>query len=237
MLCIVLAIGLVSGHESSASTTQRRGCLPYAVKGKHYKPLSSHAGFVQGGTASWYGRDFHGKETSSGEVYNMHAMTAAHKTLPLGVYVKVQNRKNGRKIVVRVNDRGPFIDGRIIDLSYSAARVLGVDRSGTAPVQIEALGFLDRALKGKAAYRAPLNYDTGSFVIQIGSCASLENAQSVADYMRKQYVFTTIHEAVVNGERYYRVHAGNYVSLKEAERVRKCSLNKLINEGFVVAQN
>jgi rare lipoprotein A len=209
--------------------------MPYAIKGKHYKPLSTHAGFVQGGTASWYGSDFHGKETSSGEVYNMHAMTAAHKTLPLGVYVKVQNRKNGREIVVRVNDRGPFVDGRIIDLSYSAARNLGVVKSGTALVQIEALGYLNRVLKGKPAYRAPLSYDTGSFAIQVGSCASLENAQSMADYMREKYVFTIIREAVVNGERYYRVHAGNFVSLKEAERVRKYSANKLINTGFVVA--
>jgi rare lipoprotein A len=219
------------------STAQRRGVTPYSVNGKQYMPLSSHAGYVQGGTASWYGSDFHGKETSSGEVYNMHAMTAAHKTLPLGVYVKVQNKKNGREIVVRVNDRGPFIDGRIIDLSYSAARALGVVKNGIAQVQIEALGYLDRAQKKKAVYRAPLSYDTGSFAIQIGSCASFENAQSMADDMRKQYVFTVIREALVKGVRYYRVHAGNYESLKEAERVRKYSVNKRINKGFVVAMD
>lgn len=236
MFCFVVLIGLFGGHESFAST-QRRGCLPYAIKGKRYKPLASHAGFVQGGTASWYGSNFHGKETSSGEAYNMHAMTAAHKTLPLGVFVKVQNKKNGREIVVRVNDRGPFVDGRIIDLSYSAARDLGVVKSGTAPVQIRALGYLGHALKGKRVYRAPLNYDTGSFVIQVGSCTSRENAQCMADDMRKQYVFTTIREAVVNGERYYRVLAGNYESLKEAERVRKYSVNKRINDGFVVARD
>lgn len=233
-----MIIGLFDNRAAYAyrsdSATQR-GRLSYAIKGKQYQPLSSHEGFVQGGTASWYGSDFHGKETSSGEKFNMHAMTAAHKTLPLGVYVKVLNKKNGREIVVRVNDRGPFVDGRIIDLSYSAARNLGVVGSGTAQVQIEALGYRDRALKGKAAYRAPLSYDTGSFVIQVGSCASLENAQSMADYMREKYVFTTIREALVNGARYYRVYAGNYISLKEAERVRKYSLNKLINEGVVVA--
>lgn len=236
MFCCAIIMGSFCAHESHAST-QRRGCMPYAIKGRHYKPLSSHAGFVQGGTASWYGSDFHGKETSSGEAYNMNAMTAAHKTLPLGVYVKVLNKKNGREIVVRVNDRGPFVDGRIIDLSYSAARNLGVVKSGTAPVQIEALGYLGRAVKGKRVYRAPLNYDTGSFVIQVGACTCLENAQGMADDMRKQYVFTTIREAVVNGERYYRVLAGNYVSLKEAERVRKHSANKRINEGFVVARD
>lgn len=240
-LCLVLLLGVLGARESVAyrpdATKQRRGCLPYAINGKQYKPLSTHAGFVQDGTASWYGSDFHGKETSSGEAYNMHAMTAAHKTLPLGVYVKVQNRQNGRQIVVRVNDRGPFIDGRIIDLSYSAAKNLGVVKTGTAPVQIEALGYRNKILKGKAAYRAPLSYDIGLFVIQVGSCTSLENAQSMADDMRKQFVFTDIREALVNGERYYRVLAGNYVSLKAAERVRKYSTNKWINAGFVVARD
>jgi rare lipoprotein A len=220
---------------SPDSPPQRRSCTPYSVKGKEYRPLSSHAGFVQGGAASWYGRDFHGKETSSGEKYNMHALTAAHKTLPLGVYVRVSNKKNGRQIVVRVNDRGPFVDGRIIDLSYSAARDLGVVNCGTAQVQIEALGYLGKSQRGKRTYRAPLNYDTGSFVIQIGSCSSLENAQSMADEMRSQYIFTTIRETVVNGERFYRVHSGTYLSLKEAERVRKYSANKWLNSGFVVA--
>ena len=241
MLCFAMITGLFAGRESCAyrpdSTTPRRGCLPYAVKGRHYKPLATTAGFVQGGTASWYGRQFQGRETSSGEVYNMHAMTAAHKTLPLGVYVKVRNRVNGREIVVRVNDRGPFVDGRIIDLSYSAARNLGVIKSGTAPVRIEALGFLGTTFKGKPAYRAPLSYDSGSFAIQVESCTSLENAQSVAAYLRNQYVFTTIHEAVVNGERYYRIHVGNYGSLKEAEDVRKHSHNRMIKEGFVVAKD
>jgi rare lipoprotein A len=243
-VCFIVLVCVLVGFSSSHATKyrseppkQRRGCKPYAIKGKQYQPLSTHAGFVQGGTASWYGSDFHGRETSSGEAYNMHAMTAAHKTLPLGVYVKVQNKQNGREIVVRVNDRGPFVDGRIIDLSYSAAKNLGVVKSGTAPVQIEALGYIDRVLKGKPSYRAPLNYDSGAFVIQVGSCSSLENAQSMADEMRSQYVFTTIREAVVNGERYYRVHAGNYSSLKEAERVRKYSVNKWINAGYVVARD
>ena len=239
MFCAVITFGLHNAYQAHAynpdSARAKRGSAPYAKNGKHYQPLSSHAGFVQEGAASWYGNDFHGKETSSGEIYNMHAMTAAHKTLPLGVYVKVHNRNNGREIVVRVNDRGPFVDGRIIDLSYSAARVLGVVKSGVARVQIEALGYLDRVLKGKTAYRAPLSYDTGSFAIQVGSCASLENARIVADDMRKRFVFTIIREAIVKGERFYRVHAGNYVSLKEAERVRKFSSDKLIKEGFVVA--
>ena len=98
--------------------------------GKRYHVLDSSKGFRQRGIASWYGTKFHGRPTSSGEVYNMHAMTAAHKTLPIPVYVHVKNLDNGRSIVVRVNDRGPFITGRIIDLSYAAAKKLGVDQTG-----------------------------------------------------------------------------------------------------------
>lgn len=234
-----MAIGLFVSHKSHAyrnySSAQSKRLTPYSINGKRYKPLSSQTVFVQEGTASWYGSDFHGKETSSGEVYDMHAMTAAHKTLPLGVFVKVQNRRNGREIVVRVNDRGPFVDGRIIDLSYSAARNLGFVKSGIAPVQIEALGYYEKALKGKASYRAPLSYDSGSFAIQVGSCISFENAQVIADDMKRQNVLTTIREAVVRGEKYHRVHAGNYLSLREAELARKYSANRLINKGFVVA--
>ena len=238
ILCLILAgtwclpEGWAYRPESPGS---RRSCQPYSIKGKQYQPLADHTGFVQGGTASWYGSDFQGRETSSGERYNMHAMTAAHKTLPLGVYVKVHNRRNGKQVVVRVNDRGPFIDGRIIDLSYSAAKSLGVVKSGTADVTVEALGFLGKNRKGRTVYRSPANYDTGLFAIQVGSCSSMENAQLIADDMRSQYIFTTIREATVHGERYYRVHAGTYTSLKDAERVRRYSSNKLLNSGYVVA--
>ena len=106
---------------------------PYEVNGQLYTPLADHTGFAQEGTASWYGPNFHGKLTSNGEVYNMYSMTAAHKTLPLGVYVRVHNLANGRQAVVRINDRGPFVKGRIIDLSYAAAKDLGVVGPGTAP--------------------------------------------------------------------------------------------------------
>lgn len=234
---LVTFFGLCSSQAAYASKPNAalEPVGPYIIKGRQYQPLPSHEGFAQGGNASWYGTDFHGKKTSSGEIYNMHGMTAAHKTLPLGVYVKVHNKQNGRKIIVRVNDRGPFVEGRIIDLSHSAAKALGIVKSGIAVVYIEALGYGKKQLKGKTAYLAPKNYDAGSFVIQVGSCASLENARSLATEMRKQYVFTIIREAVVKGVRYYRVLAGNYVSLREAERVRKYSANKLINQGFVIA--
>ena len=111
----------------------------YVVFGKRYYTMRDARGFVERGDASWYGRKFHGRRTSSGETYDMYEMTAAHKRLPLPSYVEVTNLNNGRKIVVRVNDRGPFHEGRIIDLSYTAATKLDIVRAGTAPVEIRVI--------------------------------------------------------------------------------------------------
>ena len=111
----------------------------YEVFGKRYTVSGTSEGYRKRGTASWYGRKFHGRKTSSGVPYNMYAMTAAHKSLPIPTYVRVTHLGNGRSIVVKVNDRGPFVHGRIIDLSYAAATKLGMVKSGTAPVEVTAL--------------------------------------------------------------------------------------------------
>ncbi len=111
----------------------------YTVLGKRYTTLKNSRGFIEQGVASWYGTKFHGRRTSSGEDYNMYAMTAAHKSLPLPTYVEVTNLDNGRQIIVKVNDRGPFHDGRIIDLSYAAAIKLGINKAGTGRVEIRAI--------------------------------------------------------------------------------------------------
>jgi len=113
--------------------------VSYEEFGQRYKVLESSEGFSEKGIASWYGSDFHGRNTSSGETYDMYQMTAAHKTLPLPTYVSVNNLDNGRTLIVKVNDRGPFIEGRVIDLSYAAAYRLGVTGPGTANVEIIAL--------------------------------------------------------------------------------------------------
>lgn len=129
--------------ERSVVSSERssRGNPPfYEVAGKRYFVLDTGAGYRERGVASWYGRDFHGRPTSSGEVYDMNRMTAAHKTLPLPTWVEVTNLVNGRRVIVKVNDRGPFIDGRIIDLSRQAADELGMLEAGTARVQVRALG-------------------------------------------------------------------------------------------------
>ena len=112
---------------------------PYTVLGKTYRVMKSSKGYKEKGGASWYGTKFHGRLTSNGERYNMYAMTAAHKSLPIPTYVKVKNLENGREIIVRVNDRGPFHEGRIIDLSYAAATKIGMLKKGTARVEVEAI--------------------------------------------------------------------------------------------------
>jgi rare lipoprotein A len=197
---------------------QKASQKPYSVNGQQYEPLRTHEGFVQQGIASWYGKDFHGKKTSNGEKYDMNAMTAAHKTLPLGVFVKVRNNDNGRETVVRVNDRGPFAKGRIIDLSYAAARKLGVDIVGTAPVHIEALGY--KATEAEK-YNAPETYDTGSYTVQIGSFRDQNNARKLQGEMLKTYGFSEIHTTTVAGDLFFRVYAGKYSSLREAESAEK----------------
>jgi len=123
----------------STGSTQRGNPPFYEVFGRRYHVMKTSYGYRQQGVASWYGRKFHGRATSSGELYDMNAMTAAHKTLPLPTRVRVTNLANGRAVIVRVNDRGPFVDNRIIDLSYAAAKQLDMVRSGTALVEIEAV--------------------------------------------------------------------------------------------------
>ena len=204
---------------------------PYTVLGKRYEPLKTHVGFSQEGIASWYGKDFHGKKTSNGEIYDMHAMTAAHKTLPLGVFVKVRNKENGEETIVRVNDRGPFVKNRIIDLSYSAAKKLGVDMKGTAPVRIEALGYK----AGGEGYEAPENYDSGNYSVQIGAFKDYQNARRLSEEIRKLHGSSEVKTGTVNGDLFYRVQAGKYTSLKAAEDAEESFSDHGFAGSFVVS--
>ncbi len=142
-LLLPLWIALLSCTAHVALVKHETG-KPYSVKGKTYVPLKKvAAGHLQKGIASWYGPGFHGKKTSSGEKYDMYSMTAAHNVLPMNTLVKVTNLTNNKAVVVRINDRGPFIDDRVIDLSYGAARELGMIGPGTAPVQLAVLDSRD----------------------------------------------------------------------------------------------
>jgi peptidoglycan lytic transglycosylase len=131
---------------------------PYTVLGKTYQVLPSSIGFRERGIASWYGNKFHGRKTSNGEIYNMYAMTAAHKNLPIPCYVKVTNLDNGRTVIVRVNDRGPFHGGRIIDLSYAAAKKLDYSSKGTANVEVVAINARD--FQKNQAYKKSVQKNT-----------------------------------------------------------------------------
>lgn len=153
---------------------------PYTVLGKTYQVMPSSKGFRQRGLASWYGNKFHGRHTSNGEIYSMYEMTAAHKTLPIPCYVKVTNLGNGRTVIVRVNDRGPFHGDRIIDLSYAAAKKLGYSDKGTANVEVSVIdpsNYQDNAVASPqlasgpsmlTAARADIN-DQGSAYLQVGA--------------------------------------------------------------------
>lgn len=211
---------------------------PYEVNGERFDPLLNADGYAEEGTASWYGPDFHGRKTSNGEVYDMHDYTAAHKTLPMNVYVRVTNRSNGRQSVVRVNDRGPFIRGRVIDLSYAAAKDLGVVGPGTAPVRIEALGYREPAVAGGVVtYRRPASYVAGPFTVQVGAFTVLANAQRLADELRLSYGASSLVEGWVSGQKFHRVRVGLYATMAEAEQARVEFEGKGFRNSFVVAKD
>jgi rare lipoprotein A len=228
--CILLVSACAS--RKIPEPKQKSSQKPYTVMGQRYEPLQTHKGFVQTGVASWYGKDFHGKKTSNGEKYDMNAMTAAHKTLPLGVFVKVRNTLNGHETVVRVNDRGPFVKGRIIDLSYAAAKLLGVDIAGTAPVRIEALGYRG---SGVDSYKVLENYDNGSYSVQVGSFKDYGNAERLSAEMKKRYGFSEVHKTNVSGEDFYRVYAGKYTSLNVAEHAEQEFCEQVNPKSFTVS--
>lgn len=151
----------------------------YKVYGKTYKVLDTDHGYRERGVASWYGRKFHGKPTSSQEPYDMYAMTAAHKSLPLPSYVQVRNLRNGKTIVVRVNDRGPFVDNRLIDLSYAAALKLDIVTDGTGLVEVTAISSEQPAARRESIAVTPALRTTrpGSVYVQVGAFGEVENAR------------------------------------------------------------
>ncbi len=240
--CLLLvACGRPAYRTRVIETPETRGFKghekPYEVNGQRYDPLrqGEQTGFVEEGIASWYGADFHGKSTSNGEVYDMYAMTAAHKTLPLGVMVRVTSKVNGRQTLVRVNDRGPFVKGRIIDLSYAAAKDLGVVGPGTAPVRIEALGYQETAPGGQVAYRQPKSYDLGRFAVQVGSFSIPDNANRLASQLQARYGVASVQQGFVTGKLFYRVRVGNYPTLEAAESARVSFEANGYPNSFVVA--
>jgi len=154
----------------------------YEVNGKRYNTLKSSKGFKQRGLASWYGTKFHNYRTSSGEPYNMFAMTAAHTSLPLPTYVRVTNLENGKKVIVKVNDRGPFHSNRVIDLSYVAAKKLGIVAKGTGVVEVEAIDprmyAKAQGIRDDASIVAPMEHP--KLYLQVGAFSQMANAKQLA---------------------------------------------------------
>ena len=173
---------------------------------------------VQYEVASWYGSDFHGKPTSSGEIYDMYQLTCAHNTFPLGTVVMVTNLDNGRSLELKVNDRGPFVKERIIDLSYAAAQILGIWEKGTAFVKVEAMG--------------PLIEQIQRFTLQVGSFIDEAKAKNLADQLRKNFenVYVTTVETLT--EKYHRVRIGQFetkeLALITAEKVSQLGFKVLV---------
>ncbi len=191
----------------------------YEVQGKRYHVLKSASNFTERGIASWYGTKFHGRRTSSGEPYDMYAMTAAHKTLPIPVFVEVTNLDNHRKIIVRVNDRGPFAEGRIIDLSYVAAKKLGIDAKGTGRVEIRTIDPRKKKIdvRPTASKNISIASSSGQLYLQVGAFTDHKNATQLLSRL----VAATNENVLINrkstgDQDVYRVRIGPLKSESEA---------------------
>lgn len=220
---------------------------PYTVMGRSYAPMTSLQPYKSRGVATWYGRRYHGKQTSSGEIYDMYGMTAAHPILPIPSYARVTNLANGKSVVVRINDRGPFIDNRLIDLSYTAAHRLGVLAGGSAMVEVESIIPSDStvATAPRAAQQTPLatqrepepasatpppteppssaaalpmSSEAGGLYLQLGAFGSRENADNYLARLRSQIDWLAQTLHVLPKDGLFRVHAGPYASHSEAQQ-------------------
>ena len=243
-ICLLIIGGLVlfliAGCATSSPPPTTPGHpKPYRIGRNWYQPLPHAKDFRQRGKASWYGKKFHGRKTANGEIYNMYAMTAAHKTLPLGTYVSVRNLDNGRKIEVRINDRGPFVRGRIIDLSYTAAKKLGVVGPGTAPVEVVALGKASTTKTPSSSGRSyvPVDYYKGNFTVQVGAFSDRSNAERLQRQLDQEYKnahITTYHDGY---ETFYRVRVGKCSTLEQAEKYEGIMIQRGFEGAFAIAED
>lgn len=226
-LCSILFCCLLGGCSQKSSWRKggSAGTKPYTVRGKTYYPLKSAHGFMEEGVASWYGPGFHGKTTANGERFNQYAMTAAHKLLPLGTTVRVTHLDNGRSILVRINDRGPFVEDRVIDLSRAAATRLQMMGTGTARVRVQSVGDVAQAssdgdIKGK-------------FYIQAGAFGSKTNAQKLIQTLAKA---GNKGRLIFGSNNLWNVQIGPWQDSKTAEQ-KLSAFKALYPNAFVVGGN
>lgn len=205
---------------------------PYEVLGETYEILPTARGFRQTGSASWYGKKFHGQKTSSGEIYDMFKMTAAHRFLPIPTYVRVTRADTGKSIIVKVNDRGPFHSDRIMDLSWAAARKLGIDSMGTAIVSIEALdpAEFQPTLSARGSRETATSPEsTARYYVQVAAFSGLESATRLqAQLLGVVYAPVTISKTYDRTPPIHRVQVGPFSSEEDArqvgERIRNAGL-------------
>jgi len=211
---------------------------PYTVLGQDFVPATALRPYRERGVASWYGRKFHGQKTSNGEVYDMYAMTAAHPTLPLPSYARVTNVATGKSVVVRVNDRGPFLHGRIIDLSYAAAHKVGIAARGSGDVEVEAIIPGETPAQTAAAPlppvarseppiaaitpappAVPVPPSPGGFAVQLGAFQNFNNAQTFLAHVQGQLAAADVEPKVRESNGLYRVYVGPYPDRDKARQV------------------
>ena len=232
VLFLTLALAGCSSKEDSVGYMggRYRGTKSYTVRGKTYHPYKTARGYRETGVASWYGPGFHGKKTSNGERYDQNAMTAAHKLLPFGTRLRVTNLGNGRSVIVRINDRGPFVGTRVIDLSKEAARRLNMIGTGTARVSLVALGEGNR----EAEILTPAGDLLGLFYVQIGAYQDIHRADRLATFMRTKGYGCRIARHERRQQDYY-VQLGPYLSRSAAEKVGR-ALRRSFKDLFVIAE-
>ncbi len=215
-----------TGEIKNSKNMQRATMRPYTVLGKKYYPTRVSINDSFSGIASWYGPNFHNKLTSNGEYYNMHDMTAAHKTLPMNTMLRVTNLDNGIKVIVRVNDRGPFVKSRIIDLSNQAAHRIDMVKRGTAPVRIEVIGF--NGVIGSARSIVLSNY-----AVQIGAFRSKDGAYRYAKKYSDGRYGSRVVTKYRDGEPLYRVFL---VGFKSADEARDYKSSDGFSGSFIVRE-
>ncbi|MGH8677281.1 MAG: septal ring lytic transglycosylase RlpA family protein [Burkholderiales bacterium] len=220
----------------------RATARPYTVLGTTYTPFTELTAYRARGGASWYGRRYHGQKTSSGEIYDMYAMSAAHTLLPLPSYARVTNLANGRSVVVRVNDRGPFHEDRIIDLSYAAAYKLGIVNHGSTTVEVEAIIPGDSAAPPTVAATAPtplptpLESEAGGVYVQLGAFSVADNAEVFLQKMRLDLPWLAATMQLYRRDGLYKIHAGPYQSRDAAQRDAERARQSLGFAPFVLSR-
>jgi rare lipoprotein A len=212
----------IADAEPRPEALNPRANDPYVVFGRQYVPEMEFSAHRKQGTASWYGRKFHGQRTLSGEIYDMYAMTAAHPTLPIPSYARVTNLQNGKSVVVRINDRGPYASGRMMDVSFAAAYKLGFAETGIAAVEVESIvlaGPVPSDASPVAETGIPLTTETAGIYLQLGAFSARANAENFRDNIQKQLPWLRQPLQVQARAKLFRLHLGPYRNRSEANAV------------------